>query len=621
MGSLKALVEKSSFDKSWRHSLCATGRSAELIRGFPWELTPLGDLDQWDSQFVSNLNLMLEAHFPMFLTWGSDNHLFYNDAFETALVGKGDCIGRPLQAVFPESWPQIRRFLMAALNGRPSYHEDLPVALVRNFTLTSTWWTVSYSPARTQDGSIGGVLGVLHETTRRIAAEQSLRSSEAALLAVTDMTPSLIWRSDRHGRIVWANQGLHAYFGLKTLDDVRWEDKVHPDEVETARQIGRENLLAGRPFACQQRLRGADGEFRWFIIRAQQIRDGEQFLGWCGSALDIDDWRLAADDMQDRDRILRRFYESENTLMWVGVVGTREIEPLNPDLRPAWGMSADGRPVVWERWLTFAHPDDRPQLSGLFDRAAAGEVAQARFRSVSASGAVRRFHATGFALPDGDDGARRVGGLFVEVASNDDPRIYLIDSNPAAQNAMSHGLTRKGFRVRTFDDAAEFQKICGDLAPGCAILSISGDIDAVLKTAAILKANRRLPWIAIGNLHDRLQDVVQLMKLGAADILSSPTPDDVAAAGRAALAVAFGKVLERRGPGDALQKIAQLSQRERQVFDGLVAGGTNKTIAKALNLSPRTIETHRSHLMNRLDVSTLAELVQLAAEGRSNPRG
>lgn len=111
------------------------------------------------------------------------------------------------------------------------------------------------------------------------------------------------------------------------------------------------------------------------------------------------------------------------------------------------------------------------------------------------------------------------------------------------------------------------------------------------------------------------------MKLGAADILSAPTPDDVAAAGHAALAVAFGKLSERRAPGDALQKIGQLSQRERQVFEGLVAGGTNKTIAKALDLSPRTVETHRAHLMDRLGVSTLAELVQLAAEGRSDPRG
>lgn len=79
---------------------------------------------------------------------------------------------------------------------------------------------------------------------------------------------------------------------------------------------------------------------------------------------------------------------------------------------------------------------------------------------------------------------------------------------------MSHGLIRKGFRVRAFDDPAEFQKISGDLAPGCAVLVVRGEIAETPRTAVVLKASRRLPWIAIGDLQSRLNDVVQLMKLG-----------------------------------------------------------------------------------------------------------
>lgn len=582
----------------------------------------MGPMDDWDPQFVSSLNLVLEAHFPMFLTCGDENHLFYNDAFETVLVGKGDCIGRPISEVFPEAWPQVQHFIGEALEGNSSYLEDLPVALVRNDTLSSTWWSVSYSPARSENGSVVGVLGVLYETTRRVTAEETLRLSEAELLAVTDMVPSLLWRCDAIGLFAWGNQGLQSYFGIDDIDGVRWDDHVDPRDIETARRIYEISMRTGRPFECQQRLRAADGSYRWFAIRAQQITDETgDVTGWYGSASDIHDWRAAADGLREREELLHRFYESDATLMWLGVAATREIEALNPGCREAWNLPEDGSPTTWENWLSFAHPDDRPQLSNLFDKAASGEVAQARFRSVSPTGSTRRFHATGFSIPNGSDGRKRVGGLVVEVPSNDDPRIYLIDSESASQNAMFHGLTRKGFKVRAFDDAAEFQRISADLAPGCAILVVRGDIEQSLKTAAVLKANRRLPWIAIGDLQDRLHDVIQLMKLGAADILASPQPDDVAAASSAALAVTFGKAAESRAPADARQKITQLSQRERQVFEGLVAGGTNKTIAKDLDLSPRTIETHRAHLMDRLGVGTLAELVNLAAEGRIESRG
>lgn len=623
MGRLHPSVDDSSrVAVIGERELHARGRSAEIIRAFPWSLTPLGPIEQWDACFISHLDLMLEAHFPMFLTWGQDDHLFYNDAFESVLVGKGDCIGRPMHTVFAEAWPQIRPFVRNALQGQASYIEDLPVALVRNGTLTSTWWSGSYSPARAEEGAVGGVLGVLYETTRRIAAEQTLRLSEAELLAVTDMAPGLLWRCNAEGWLNWANPGLNGYLGLGSIAGVRWNDNVHPDDVETGRSIYSLCMQTGRPFECQQRLRGADGLYRWFMIRAQQVLGANgEVTAWCGSASDVDDWRRAANDLHEREDLMHRFYESEATLMWAGTVATREIEAFNPECRKSWALPEDGRPIVWETWLSFAHVDDRPQLSILFDRAATGEIAQTRFRSGSATGAVRRFHATAFSMPDGSDGARRVGGLIVEVASNDDPRIYLVDSHSASQNALAHSLTRKGFRVRAFNDEDAFKKIAADLAPGCVVLAVRDDFEMTLKTAAVLKSDRRLPWVAIGDFTGRLHDVVQLMKLGAADILTRPDPEDVSKASHAALAVAFGKAKETRAPADAIQKIHQLSPRERQVFEGLVAGGTNKSIGKALGLSYRTVETHRAHLMDRLSVSTLAELVKLASDGGVSVRG
>lgn len=592
------------------------GRMGALIREAAWEDTALGPISVWEPALMSALSVILGSRFPMFLTWGSENHLFYNDAYEPVLVGKGACLGRPIQSVFPEAWTDLGPLYERTLAGEPSYYEDFPVPLARNAVLSESWWSFSYSPITRPDGSVGGVLGVVYETTRRFLAERALRTSEAALLAVTDMAPSMLWRCGPKGQVTWANQQLLSYIGADSLAGLRWDSAVHPEDADVSRRLHQMCPTHGQAIESQKRIQGADGRYRWFAVRSQQVLQGDgSVAGWCGSATDIDDWRAAMDGLGDRDEMFREFSSSDATLMWVADVQTRQVEALNPETRAAWALPIDGQPVPWADWVKTVHPDDRPQMLTLFDRVAAGEVAQVKFRRPSADGSLRRFHATGFPMPGPDGAVRRIGGMIVDVTRNVDQRIYLIDSDPGRQNALAHALTRQGVRVRTFDDASAFERVSGDLLSGCVVLAERGEFQQTLRTAGVLSLYRdRLPWIVIGDFEQRLDEVVQLMKLGASDVLmESRGPPEVAAAASAALSI--HKVTpSSQAPSDARQRIEQLSRREREVLDGLAAGLTNKAIAQKLLLSPRTVETHRAHLMDRLGVSSLAELLQLFAE-------
>ncbi|WP_395945394.1 PAS domain-containing protein [Brevundimonas sp.] len=572
----------------------------------------------WDEVLVSSLNLVLNSRFPMCLTWGPEHLLFHNDAYDAVLRGKGACQGQPMQVVFPEAWALVEPILQRARVGNASYFEDLEIPLLRNAQLEETWWSFSYSPILLAEGAPGGVLGVVYETTRRFLAEQALWSREAALRVVTDMAPAMLWRCDAWGRLTWVNQELQTFLGEDGLEQMRLQDCFHPDEAASLAEIEAACRETRKPFEGQARLKGALGDYRWFLIRAQQIWEGDgRFIGWCGSAVDIEDWRVAAEGVTDRDELVREFSGAETTMMWTADVASRRVQGLNPHFRSAWALPASGESVSWDEWVQLVHPDDQAQMAGALDLIAAGETMQGKFRAPTADGGLRWFHATAFPIRGPGGVIARIGGLLVDVTSDTDPRVYLIDADAAAQNRLTHAFTRSSFKVRSFDDVAAFAKLSDDLVPGVVVLASDRELGSLIKAAGVLGvSSARLPWIAVGSFDHQLNEVVQLMKLGAANVLPASTPPEaIVQAARAALPSDGPRSRESsRGPSGARNKIAELSRREREVLDGLARGGTNKTIAQSLSLSPRTVETYRAQLMDRLGVRTLADLLKLAAD-------
>lgn len=110
------------------------------------------------------------------------------------------------------------------------------------------------------------------------------------------------------------------------------------------------------------------------------------------------------------------------------------------------------------------------------------------------------------------------------------------------------------------------------------------------------------------------------MKAGAVDFLEAPcSPETLLLAVGTALAELHTKADRARGDDEARNRIAALSPREREVLEGLLAGGTNKTIARTLGLSPRTVEIHRARVMEALGVQTLPEAVIIATAAGVRP--
>lgn len=192
-----------------------------------------------------------------------------------------------------------------------------------------------------------------------------------------------------------------------------------------------------------------------------------------------------------------------------------------------------------------------------------------------------------------------------------DAVVHVIDDDNAVRDSLSFLLKSAGHAVRTYESAADFLER-GAATSGCVVTDVRmpgmSGLDLI---RALAERGTPLPIIVMTG-HGDVPMAVEAMKLGAADFLEKPFDDDAMLASiRMALARGADAVNHAAQAADIRTRLASLSQRERQVLDGLVAGHANKTIAYNLDISPRTVEVYRANVMTKMEAGSLSELVRM----------
>ena len=177
--------------------LAGDGEAARLMRATDWAATPVGPIDGWPAALRSLVGTLLGSRHAMFLWWGPELVQFYNDAYIPSFgVGKHPAaMGQRGRDCWPEIWPIIGPQIEAVMaRGESTWHEDQLVPIFRNGRLEDVYWTYGYSPARLEDGRVGGVLVVTTETTTRMVAarqQAALQRVAAALARLPRRAPDL----------------------------------------------------------------------------------------------------------------------------------------------------------------------------------------------------------------------------------------------------------------------------------------------------------------------------------------------------------------------------------------------------------------------------------------------
>jgi FixJ family two-component response regulator len=199
------------------------------------------------------------------------------------------------------------------------------------------------------------------------------------------------------------------------------------------------------------------------------------------------------------------------------------------------------------------------------------------------------------------------------------PVVFVVDDDPSMRRSLARLLASAGFTTRIFDSADEFLACEQPDCPACLLLDVkmpksSGlDLQDEMGTRGI-----SIPIIFITG-HGTVPMSVRAMKAGAADFLEKPFD-------RRALLAAIEKAVEKdrkarqeQGAADEIaRRIASLTPRERQVLAHVVTGKLNKQIAVDLGVAEKTIKVHRGRVMEKMQASSIAELVRLTSMVKSS---
>jgi two-component system response regulator FixJ len=198
------------------------------------------------------------------------------------------------------------------------------------------------------------------------------------------------------------------------------------------------------------------------------------------------------------------------------------------------------------------------------------------------------------------------------------PTVFVVDDDPAIRESLRWLIESVGLKVKIFATAQEFLEGYDPSVAGCLVLDIRMPGMSGLDLQNELAARKVAIPIVIITGHAEVPVAVRAMKAGALDFIEKPFSDQLLLdrIRRALEADAeFRRVHSQRATVAA--RLAELTPREREVMDLVIAGKANKVIASELGLSPKTVEVHRAHVMKKMQVESLADLVRAGMLSRN----
>lgn len=470
-----------------------------------------------------------------------------------------------------------------------------------------------------------GFEGVTYDITARKRAETLLAESEARLASILEQLPAGVGLYDLDDRLIKSNTILRQYLTSDIIPPNgtvagRWRalaadgNVLERSEYPRARARRGDVVVPGIDFVHTTE----QGRETWMRMSAAPFRDQSGNIAGVVTVIqNIDGQKQSEQAVRESDERFRQFAEHSSQVLWILGAGIRTVEYLSRAYESIWGKPRDGAPAAW---IEATYPDDRDSVAAAREKAFQGEPVVHQYRILRADDTVRWIRETVFPIRDQYGRVQRIGGIAQDVTGTPISMVYVVDPDEAHRQKLLLLFQQAGYGTKAFTAGTDLIDVAPVLAAGCVVLHAEPRIDALAILKQLKARGSALPVIVLGKSDGNITLAVEAMKAGAVDWLETPYVADTLLATLAAALAEIRQAAEHDREAEwARGRIATMSERERQVLDGLLAGGTNKVIGRKLGISPRTVELHRASVMEQLGARTLPEAVLKAAAAGLRP--
>jgi PAS domain S-box-containing protein len=295
--------------------------------------------------------------------------------------------------VHPEDLPrEIERFARSIELGAPYESEHR----LRRSDGVYRWFQSRGFPLRDTKGDIVRWCWLLTDIDDRKRAEDASRASERNLKLIIDTIPTLAWSARTDGSAEFLNQHYLDYTGLSVeqAKDWGWNGTIHPEDLDGLMATWQHIRASAQPGEAEARIRRFDGAYRWFLFRANPLRDESgKIIKWYGINLDIQDRKLGEDALRARELSWRQIVDDIP-----GLVATTsamgEVEFLNRQTLKYFGKTSE----ALKDWalIDVVHPEDLPHVvEARIKSIESGQIYDVEHRCLGADGVYRWFQVRG----------------------------------------------------------------------------------------------------------------------------------------------------------------------------------------------------------------------------------
>jgi PAS domain S-box-containing protein len=287
-------------------------------------------------------------------------------------------------------------------------------ARLRRFDGTYRWFLFRVSPLRDESGRVVQWYGACVDIEDRKCAEEALRSREQQLRSMLDSIPALVTTMTPAGDSEMVNEQLVAYTGQTPQQLKNWSEKVHPEDRGGLVELWRRSLESGDPYEADERVRRADGVYRWFHTRGLPMRDAEgKIVRWCLLLTDIEDRKRAEESLSEREHDLSRIIETMPGLVWCAAANG-ELTYVNQRILDYTGTNREA--LAMAGWVGFLHPDDvLPTVRAWSHSLETGQPYEVQYRFRRFDGGYRWFHVLGQQARGTEGHRTRWYGLLIDI--------------------------------------------------------------------------------------------------------------------------------------------------------------------------------------------------------------